>query len=195
MGKICPAFSLSWPQASSSAFRLPVHNPNTSTHPSPFVFQSFQGHIPPILTLYQGETASKSIPQISVLYTSPLTSSSNPFSMASSCHITMSSVPLGVSQTLLHTFQSSSFLVVHLWQCSHTPLKFFWPSLAPLHSDHLAPCRVCIRAITDYNPCSFVVWQKQEVKQNTPSALVCFSLLWFKGTGRHVCQATIKSIK
>lgn len=106
--------SLSWPQASSSAFRLPVHNPNTSTHPSPFVFQSFQGHIPPILTLYQGETASKSIPQISVLYTSPLTSSSNPFSMASSCHISMSSVPLGVSQTLLHTFESSSFLVVHL---------------------------------------------------------------------------------
>lgn len=38
------------------------------TPPALLFIQSFQGHIPPILTLYQGETASKGIPQISVLY-------------------------------------------------------------------------------------------------------------------------------
>lgn len=69
-GQISPPIPLSWLHSPSSAFShtpLPLQDPNTPSSLPLLFIQSFQGHIPPILTLYQGERASKGIPQIFVL--------------------------------------------------------------------------------------------------------------------------------
>lgn len=56
---------------SNTLLSLRLHRLLTPPFPLLLFIQSFQGHIPPILTLYQRETASKGIPQISTLCAPP----------------------------------------------------------------------------------------------------------------------------
>ncbi len=179
MGQISLAIPPSWLHAPSSPSPESQHPP-----PPPFLFiQSFQGRIPPILSLYQRETASKGIPQISVLYTlcPPHPISLRPaflpvfaFSLFPSHWQVMCAFRDFITQG---TSASPS-----QWQQTHSciehsvPLSVclcMFPCSLTIHliSTHCStfrsviPTQGWIWAMTDYNPCSFV-WQKQEVKQN-----------------------------